>query len=302
MLIEKSGDFGRGNAIYYESDATAVATPASPTLHFSAANGFSVAAYQHFLGQFEPAFHIVALENRGIWSKSAPPPRLHWNTHADDMIALLAHRRESGQDSGPVVAIGHSIGATVSAIAASRRPDLFRALIMVDPAGPPGRYLWRLPSAALRRMMRNHALVTSAKNRRNQWDSTAHFYTSLRDKSVYKTFTEQAMRDYAHSALKQSDNGQLQLRYDPHWEAQNFCSTYAPWRALKKIQLPTLLLRADQSYMHPMKHFRHITRNLSHFVEADTIPAVGHMAIQEDPAQLFAICQRWLAKQGLYRD
>ncbi|GAB3372944.1 alpha/beta hydrolase [Spongiibacter taiwanensis] len=299
MLIEQHEDFGRGKASYYESESNAATSPPRPTLHFSAANGFSVAAYQHFLDQFENNFRIVALENRGIWSASAPPPQLHWNTHADDMIALLNHRRRTKQDTAPVVAIGHSIGGTVSAIAASKRPDLFRALILVDPAGPPGRHIWRLPPAILRRMMRNHKLVTSAKNRRNQWDSVEHFHTSMRSKSVYKTFTEQAMREYAHSALKQDDQNQFQLRYDPRWEAQNFCSTFAPWSALKKIQVPTLLLRAEQSYMHPLDHFRHLTKNLPANVETGTIPHVGHMAIQEDPTGLFAMCQTWLNRQGI---
>lgn len=296
MLTEKNADFGRGSASFFESKP---ANAAQPTLHFSAANGFPVAAYQHFLGQLDADFHIVALENRGIWSTSAPPARLHWNTHADDIIALLDYRRRHGLDTAPAIAIGHSIGGTVSALAASKRPDLFRALIMIDPATPPGRYMWRLPAPVLRGILRKHRLVTSARNRRHQWQSIDEFHSSMRSKSIYKTFTEQAMHDYAQAALKQADDGHLQLRYDPHWEAQNFLSSFAPWRALRTIRVPTLLLRADLSYMHPPGDFDYLTRKLAPFVDTASIKGVGHMAIQEDPDQVLQLCTRWLSAQAL---
>ncbi|MFD4872472.1 alpha/beta fold hydrolase [Streptomyces sp. NPDC058420] len=53
-----------------------------------------------------------------------------WSTeqHADDLAGLLTQL-----GTGPVVVIGHSMGASVGSVLAARRPDLVRALIALDP-------------------------------------------------------------------------------------------------------------------------------------------------------------------------
>lgn len=50
------------------------------------------------------------------------------NTDAEDLIALIEFL-----DAGPVFVVGWSRGSAVSAIAASRRPDLFRGMLQYEP-------------------------------------------------------------------------------------------------------------------------------------------------------------------------
>ncbi len=49
--------------------------------------------------------------------------------HAEDLIEVI-----ETLDVEPVVAVGHSVSAMIIALGAIRRPDLFRALVMVSPS------------------------------------------------------------------------------------------------------------------------------------------------------------------------
>ncbi len=49
--------------------------------------------------------------------------------HADDLIEII-----EGYTSGPVVFVGHSVSATIGALASNKRPELFASLLMVGPS------------------------------------------------------------------------------------------------------------------------------------------------------------------------
>jgi sigma-B regulation protein RsbQ len=58
--------------------------------------------------------------------------------YADDVIDII-----EALDAGPVTFVGHSVSAMIGALASIRRPDLFRALVMLGPSpryinDPPG--------------------------------------------------------------------------------------------------------------------------------------------------------------------
>lgn len=82
----------------------------------------------HQLPRLGERCRVVAVDLRGH-GRSGPPAG-DWSTqaHADEVAALLERL-----GTGPVVAVGHSMGASVAAFLAVRRPDLVRALVALDP-------------------------------------------------------------------------------------------------------------------------------------------------------------------------
>ncbi len=292
MLTTQISDFGCGDATWLSGGQ------GDETLHFAAANGFPIGSYQSFLKHFNADFSIIGLENRGVWDPSTPPRSFSWRHHAEDLITFLEHRQQSLAQR-PVIAMGHSIGATVSALAAAKRPDLFKALVMFDPAAIPGRFLPTLAAIAPTDMMGRLNLVKRTLNRQQLWPDRQTFIDYHRHKAAYRRFSSEAFRDYAQAGLVKQSDGQYKLSYSREWEAHNFKHTYSPWQALRTIQVPTLILRAEHSYLHKPKEFERRVKRLSPFVSHGLIQSAGHMALQEDCEQVVKLSREWLANHKL---
>jgi pimeloyl-ACP methyl ester carboxylesterase len=270
------------------------------TLLFAPANGFPAGSYQSFLAYFQNDFSLIGIENRGAWDNSTPSKHFSWRQHADDLIRFL-DQHQASLAQRPVIAMGHSIGATISAIAAAKRPDLFKALLMFDPAAIPGRFLPTLAAIAPTELMGQLNLVKRTQNRRQLWPDRQTFIDYHRHKAAYRRFSDQAFRDYAQFGLVEQPDGQFKLRYSRDWEAHNFKHTSSPWLALRNIQIPTLILRAEHSYLHKQKEFERRVKRLPALVSHGTIHGAGHMALQEDCEQVVQLSRDWLAKNNLLR-
>ncbi|MDF1693142.1 MAG: alpha/beta hydrolase [Zhongshania sp.] len=291
MLTTQQSDFGRGPAIWQTFGQ------GSEPLLFAAANGFPIGSYQTFLSHFKYDYRIAGLENRGMWGNAHPPRNFTWRDHADDLIAFLDHQADF--NSQPVIAMGHSIGGTVLALAAVKRPDLFKAVLMFDPATIPGRFLPMLASLAPTQVMGRTNLVKRTKNRQQLWPSRQAFIDYHRHKAAYRHFSEPAFTEYAEAGLIEQTDGQFKLAYSREWEAHNFQHTYSPWQTLRHIQVPSLILRAEHSYLHKPKEFESRVKRLPANVSHQVIQGVGHMALQEDGEQVVKLSRDWLSANKL---
>ncbi len=264
-----------------------------PQALFLAANGFPVRSYDFMLQPLAREVPLTALESRGaVPGVGQPPKRFGWQDHARDLLAAL----EQLALTIPPVGIGHSIGATVTALAAQQRPAAFRGLVLIDPATIPGRVL-PLTARLVPGLTKRMPLVKSTRNRRVHWPSREAFASYLSGKLAYKHFTAQAMRDYAEAGLVERD-GRLELAYSRDWEAWNFQNTTPLWPALKGLSMPVLILRGERSYLHPNRDFRRHTRRLPGNFSVQTITGAGHMLPQEAPEQVLIAIADWCRQQG----
>src|ERR1700761_597697 len=88
---------------------------------FLHATGFNALTYRSILAPLAPSLRILAVDQRGHGLSRLPadPERLFsWKIFRDDLTALLATL-----DGPPPVLAGHSMGGTVSLLAAGRRPE-----------------------------------------------------------------------------------------------------------------------------------------------------------------------------------
>ncbi|MBT8080181.1 MAG: alpha/beta hydrolase [Gammaproteobacteria bacterium] len=289
MAIHTSfADFGRGRARYHCMDS------AGPQLHFAHANGLPFATYRTFLELFADTYTVCGMDNRGAWPAQPAPRRGYdWYDHADDLVAFLEQQYDE-----PVIAIGHSIGGSVSLFAAERRPELFRALVLIDPATSPNKLLDWLLRLTPRMIGGRIQIIRKTRERRRHWESRDEFIAHHRTRRAFRDFTEEALRDYADGGLEDSPDGRLKLVFDPAWEAYNFLTTPYIWDALSTISVPTLLLSAEHTYLHDRTVLLHHAKRFADSVEYQILEGLHHLAPQQDPAAVASIVTSWLSSRG----
>jgi pimeloyl-ACP methyl ester carboxylesterase len=81
------------------------------------------------LDAFEARHRVIAVDLRGHGRSSVPEGDYGAQDYAQDLATLLARL-----DTGPVVAIGHSLGGSVAAALAVEHPELVQAMVAVEPA------------------------------------------------------------------------------------------------------------------------------------------------------------------------
>jgi lipase len=76
------------------------------------------------------AAHLVAVDLRGRGRSHRAPAPYGIEQHADDIASIV------DQLGGPLVLVGHSMGAFVVEMVAERRPELVRDILLVDGGAP----------------------------------------------------------------------------------------------------------------------------------------------------------------------
>lgn len=248
-----------------------------PSLHFAHANGYPPACYRQFLSPLTAHFTVWAMEQRPLWPGQDASQLRSWTLFAADFIRLLEQRAE-----GAIIAVGHSLGAVVSMMAAQERPDLFTALVLIEPV--------LLPPALLQaarehpQQAANRPLTQRALNRRNHWPSRQHAFDRFRGKGVFKRVPDEVLWDYVEHALADAPDGGVRLRYPREWEAQIYSRPPVDiWELPSQITTPTLAIRGEHSdTLLPAEWRRWQTlQPQAEFVELDDC---GHLAPLERPA------------------
>jgi len=147
----------------------------------------------------------------------------------------------------PVIGVGHSLGGVATAFAAARRPELFRAVVLVDPVliTPVRRVLynratWLLPP--------KRALLRATRRRRDSWPDRAAVFENLRRKRLFREVDDDGLRDCVDAMVEDAPGGGVRLRFPREWEAAIFARAPRAWQALGKLRaLPTLAIRAGRS-------------------------------------------------------
>lgn len=225
-------------------------------LHFSHANAYHPRAYQQLINPLLGHFQVKSILFRPLWQAFEPQEVPSWETHANDIIRFLDENNHKD-----VVGVGHSLGAITTLIAASKRPDLFSSIILIEPVvfSPEwGYYLWSVIPFSIR-----YKTVPPAKialNRKDQWPSIQAAYDHLRPKSIFKRIPDQVFWDIISNCIIESPEGKAQLGYSKQWEAHTYSTVTNPWKPMRKIDLPFLVLRGEHTNVISAKTWRKLQR------------------------------------------
>ena len=286
-----------------------------PLLHFAHANGYPPRAYTPLLEALAAHFHVIAQPARPLWPNSDPNGLRDWSPFVDDLIAELSQRPEM-----PVVGAGHSLGAVTTLMAALRRPELFRALVLIDPVifVRPFLWLWKVIRAC-GLGWRLHPLIPGALKRRRVFASTEEMFARYRRAPVFSRMDDAALRAYVeslaapHSGEREArrwaspnlgaspaqaslapaprPDGQVELSYSPEWEAAIYHSGPPDvWAELPRLRVPALLIYGAQSDTFTPRALADMRRVLPNVIY-HRIEAAGHLVPLERPDEVAQVIQ-----------
>ena len=186
-------------------------------IHFAHANGFPPGCYQQFLTPFKDHYKVIGMQQRPLWKNSQPQELKNWDQLAEDLILFFEQNKLKN-----IINIGHSMGASISILAAIKRPDLFSKLVLIDPPGlfPKKMAIFNaLTPIAWRKKIIPIAKIAS--KRRDKWDNQHKIFNSFRKKSVFKRFSDESLWDLVKASTTKRENLEsFTLAYPKAWETQ----------------------------------------------------------------------------------
>lgn len=209
---------------------------------FYSANGFPLGTYSEFLKQLTAKFKLTCLSPRACWPNIGDPKlQTNWEMYADDLIAFIEQ-----QFKEPIIGIGHSQGATAAIIAASKRPELFKSLILIEPASVSSALSFIVKYTPYF-IKKNFQPFKSGLLKQEIWESREAFYDYHRKHKAYKRFPDKVLRDYSEYGLKPLDKRNFTLTYSAKWETSNYTLAPTIWNYLKKVELPIQVIAGKPS-------------------------------------------------------
>jgi len=254
-------------------------------MHLAHANGFPPAAYEPLAAVLRTSYRLIGLPARPLWPGSRPESTPTWLPMAGDLIAALDDLADSGTISPPIIGVGHSLGGVLTLLAAIRRPDLFRAIILIDPVILPPSQLRLLRLMRLVGLHRHLPLVQATLRRRRTWPSRQACTEHLAGKPFFTGWPAASLNAYVYFGTQEHPDGQVELIYPPEWEAHIFATTPTDiWRYVPQLSIPVLAIRGEGSPTFPAGSLTRLVRLLPQ-AQALTIPDSDHMVPLERPAE-----------------
>ncbi|MCF8239673.1 MAG: alpha/beta fold hydrolase [Saprospiraceae bacterium] len=259
-----------------------------PSLHFAHANGYPPDAYRQLIEALTTDVPVLAMPFKPLTSARGPEDVQTWHDLAEDLIRYLDQ-----QASVPVVGIGHSLGGVVTLLAAVRRPDLFASIILLDPVFLPRWIYWLKVLVPHRFRGYLVPLARIARRRRDHWPSREVAWDHLRKKRVFARISDPVFDDMLESMLKDLPDGTCTLTFSRDWEARIYTTVTNPWSALRRVSVPTLILKGRESDTIQSRAWDRMKRLLpnGYFVEMEE---VGHLLPLEQPLAVASTIKSFL--------
>ena len=177
-----------------------------PTLVFAHANGFPAGTYKQLFTVWRAAgWRVKAPAMLG--HDPAYPVTSNWPRLRDQLTDFIAEQAPQG-----AWLVGHSLGGLLGLMAASRRPDLVRGLVMLDSPLITG---WRAHSVQVLKASRLIGRVSPGRvsqTRRQQWPSRRAAHDHYAAKALFARWAPGVLDDYIACGTERVD-GQVVLAF-----------------------------------------------------------------------------------------
>ncbi|MGZ9166277.1 MAG: alpha/beta fold hydrolase [Anaerolineales bacterium] len=259
-------------------------------LHFLHANGYPFYCYEPLLDLLQTNYDVFGMLLRPLWENSRPEDIDDWRLFSHDLLRFL-----SDYDAGPVIGVGHSIGAIVTLRAALRNPGLFRALVLIDPVLFPPRRLveWRIERA---KNPGANLWIQGALKRRRTFTDLKSLFQAYRERAVFRYFSDENLQIYIKGITRPSSNGEYELAFSPEWEARIYYTgmqDFDIWNNLGSLKVPALFLRGAETDTF-WEEAASLVKQKQPRARVETLERSTHLLPLERPQEVFDIMQSFL--------
>lgn len=256
--------------------------PGRPTLVLVHGIRLHAHVWGHFCRAYRGRFHLITLDQRGHGDSAwAPEGHYHLHDYYEDLRAVLESRK-----LGPLVLIGHSLGARVCMLYAHLHPEQVRRLILVDMGAG-------LPAAVGKVDFSRVTETPPPQDFADQDQAIAYLGGILR--LAPKDLIEESVR----FGMRRREDGRWIWKYDPALggrpQPRPGTREWDLWEVVKTIQCPTLLLHGQLSKV--------VTEDIARRMGADMpncrvqrIDHAGHALFTDQPEAFAASVGAFLAE------
>lgn len=177
-------------------------------IHFSHANGFPAPIYRTIFAELSDDYEVRYIERIG--HDPLFPVTSDWPHLVDELLEDVERRYEA-----PVWLVGHSLGGYLSLMAALKRPQCVRGVLMLDSPVVAG---WR---ASVLRVSQWTGLderlspAAATRNRRTHWASRDEVWRHFHAKPAFARWDERVLSDYVDFGIPQTAaDGTRSLAFD----------------------------------------------------------------------------------------
>jgi pimeloyl-ACP methyl ester carboxylesterase len=177
------------------------ATDAPPTIVFSHANGFPAGTYRVLFDAWRSAgYRVVAVDKFGHDPRY--PVSSNWPHLRDELIDCIADTART-----PSFLVGHSLGGYLSVLAASRRPDLARGVLLLDSPILGGAVSQAMRVAKATGLVQRLSPGHVSRRRREHWPSADAAYAHFAAKPAFARWSPEVLRDYIACGVQPAGDG-----------------------------------------------------------------------------------------------
>lgn len=214
---------------------------------------------------------VIAVDQRGHGGSEWPSQGYQLDDYAQDSVELIEHLR-----AGPVTLVGAGAGGSVALLVASERPDLVRALALVDPC--------LSVDPALSAAMQAEAAVE------REFSSLEEAAASLPFSSLW---TPAERLHYARCSFQQAESGAWVPRYHARGVRETEAALEADLWSRIRVRCPTLVVRGVRSPVFDRRRMLRLANEVPDCVLVE-VPRAAHRVSQDNPAALAAALDQFL--------
>ena len=166
-------------------------------IFFAHANGFPAKTYK-ILFKFLKKYNISTVDTLATNIRSED---INWDKLSDEIIYNVP------KTNNRIYGVGHSLGGVLTLLAASKCPDMFHSVILLDP--PLFSFYKRNIIRILRLLKLDDIFSPASKSlkRRDNFNSKKEAFEYFKTKKLFKNFDPIALQDYVNYGLVENGNG-----------------------------------------------------------------------------------------------